>query len=119
MPDRCDPKKDLDEKKLIQIGKAKFDKDDCIVVSKKKDCAACSEHCPTKAVHTIPYEGNLMLPEVDDEVCIGCGACEHVCPVTPQKAIRVSANFVHLTAKRPKIQEMPKKTQSQTKDFPF
>lgn len=112
-------KKTVDEKKRIQIGKASFSKDDCIVVSKKKDCAACSEHCPTKAVHTIPYEGSLLLPEVDGETCIGCGACEHVCPSTPRKAIRVSTNVVHLTAKKPKTQETPKKIQAPISDFPF
>jgi len=109
----------VDEKKRIQIGKASFSKNDCIVVSKKKDCAACSEHCPTKAVHTVPYDGTLLLPEVDDEICIGCGACEHVCPVPSPKAIRVNANIVHLKAKKPKIREIPKKTQAPITDFPF
>ena len=112
-------KRTVDEKKRIQIGKASFTKDDCIVVSKKKDCAACSEHCPTKAVHTIPYEGSLLLPEVDDEICIGCGACEHVCPSTPRKAIQVKTNLVHLTAKKPKPNETPMKGQAPITDFPF
>jgi ferredoxin len=111
-------KRTVEEKKRIQIGKASFVKDDCIVVSKKKDCAACSEHCPTKAVHTTPYEGNLLLPEVDNEVCVGCGACEHVCPATP-KAIKVNTNMVHLTAKKPKIEKAPNKTQAPMTDFPF
>jgi ferredoxin len=112
-------KRSVEEKKRIQIGKAKFKKDDCIVVSKKKDCAACSEHCPTKAVHTVPYEGNLLLPEVDDEICIGCGACEHVCPSIPGKAIFVNANIAHLKAKKPETQEVPKKTQGAINVFPF
>ena len=94
-------KQTVPEKKRIQIGKAKFTKDDCVVVSKKKDCAACSEHCPTKAVHTVPYEGNILIPEVDDEICIGCGACEHACPTTPRKAINVTGNMVHVAAKKP------------------
>ncbi len=112
-------KRSVDEKKRIQIGKSKFNKDDCIVVSKKKDCAACSEHCPTKAVHTVPYENGLLLPEVDDEICIGCGACEHVCPATPRKAILVNSNRIHLTAKKPRAQQMPAKIQSKISDFPF
>ena len=112
----------VETKKRIQIGKARLNKDDCIVVSKKKDCAACSEHCPTKAVHTIPYDAGLLLPEVDDELCIGCGACEHVCPVVPKKAITVTSNPVHLTAKKP--QPVPRVQPPQAKqgglnEFPF
>ncbi len=110
---------DVASKKLVQIGKSTFKKDDCVVVSKKKDCAACSEHCPTKAVHTVPYENGLFLPEVDDELCIGCGACEHACPVTPKKAIFVTANPVHLKAKKPKV-EKSKGPAAVTPDaFPF
>jgi Pyruvate/2-oxoacid:ferredoxin oxidoreductase delta subunit len=47
---------------------------------------------------TIPAEGTkvviqvrLQRPYVDIERCIGCGVCEHECPVSGQKAIRVSA----------------------------
>lgn len=109
---------EVSEKKLVQIGKSTFNKDDCVVVSKKKDCAACSEHCPTKAVHTIPYENGLRLPEIDNSYCIGCGACEHACPVTPKKAITVTANPVHLKAKKPK-EEKPKAPATTTGDFPF
>ncbi len=112
-------KKSVEEKKRIQIGKTTFTKDDCIVVSKKKDCAACSEHCPTKAVHTVPYEGNLLLPEVDNEMCIGCGACEHVCPTTPKKAIRIVANAIHVVAKPPRAVSEPGVKQKPINNFPF
>ncbi|MBI5471103.1 MAG: 4Fe-4S dicluster domain-containing protein [Ignavibacteriae bacterium] len=108
---------DQPTKKLIQIGKTTFVKDDCIVITKKKDCAACSEHCPTKAVKMIPYE-NRFLPEVHNEYCVGCGACEHACPVTPRKAIFVAANEIHLAAK-----PQPAKHQEQRREvlqeFPF
>jgi len=33
----------------------------------------------------------LQRPYVDIEKCIGCGVCEHECPVSGRKAIRVSA----------------------------
>jgi polyferredoxin len=66
----------LEAKKLTQIGKAKFIKDNCIVKTEKTACGACSESCPTKAVHMIPYEGNLVIPEVTEDICIGCGHCE-------------------------------------------
>ena len=33
----------------------------------------------------------LRRPYVDPALCIGCGICEHECPVTDEAAIRVSA----------------------------
>jgi ferredoxin len=87
------------EKKLIQVGKVTFVKEDCIVETKKKDCGACAEHCPTKAVKMVPY-GKLTLPEVDNQYCVGCGACEYACPTIPRKAIYVNPNPVHLAAKK-------------------
>lgn len=33
----------------------------------------------------------LQQPVVDPRYCIGCGICEHHCPITGQKAIRVTA----------------------------
>jgi Fe-S-cluster-containing hydrogenase component 2 len=105
-------------KKEVQIGKSTFVKDDCVVVSKKKDCAACSEHCPTKAVHTVPYEGKLKIPELNNDICVGCGACEHACPTTPRKAIYVTANPVHLKAQKPVLKKS-ENTYDATKEFPF
>jgi ferredoxin-type protein NapF len=109
---------DISSKKEVQIGKAQFIKDDCIVVSKKKDCGACSEHCPTKAVKMVPYEKKLMVPEVDNEICVGCGACEHACPVQPSKAIYVSANQIHQKAKKPQSKKAESSFDS-SQEFPF
>lgn len=91
----------LEAKKLTQLGKATFIKDNCIVKTEKTACGACSESCPTKAVHMIPYEGTLVIPEVTSEICIGCGHCEFACPVVPYKAIFVDGNAVHVAAKKP------------------
>ncbi|HUN66585.1 MAG TPA: 4Fe-4S dicluster domain-containing protein [Bacteroidota bacterium] len=109
---------DIASKKLVQIGRASFVRDDCVVVSKKKDCAACSEHCPTKAVSTVPYEGSLMIPSLNNDICIGCGACEHACPVTPRKAIYVAPNTVHQRAQKPPEQHNQSLPQG-LKEFPF
>jgi ferredoxin len=104
-------------KKEVQIGKTIFVRDDCIVVTKKTDCGACSEHCPTKAVKMVPYD-HLLIPEVNDELCVGCGACEHACPTKPRKAIYVRGNKVHQRAKRPKEQRIENSFDS-SQEFPF
>ncbi len=39
----------------------------------------------------IEIQVRLQRPFVDIEKCIGCGVCEHECPVSGKKAIRVSA----------------------------
>ncbi|HBE41768.1 MAG TPA: 4Fe-4S ferredoxin [Bacteroidales bacterium] len=88
-------------KKLTQLGKVNFIKDNCIVKTEKTTCGACSESCPTKAVYMIPYEGNLLIPETNVDICIGCGHCEFACPTKPYKAIFVDGNPVHLAAEKP------------------
>ncbi|HPR73160.1 MAG TPA: 4Fe-4S binding protein [Bacteroidales bacterium] len=91
----------LEAKRLTQLGKVNFIKDNCIVKTEKTACGACAEACPTKAVYMVPYEGNLRIPETNTEICIGCGQCEYACPVTPFKAIFVDGNPVHQVAKKP------------------
>ena len=105
------------EKKTLQIGKTTFVKENCVVETEKTECGACAEHCPTKAVKMVPY-GNLHLPEIKNEYCVGCGACEHACPTIPYKAIYVEGNPVHMTAqKRP--EEKIKGEVDLKSDFPF
>jgi NAD-dependent dihydropyrimidine dehydrogenase PreA subunit len=41
--------------------------------------------------HRIEIQVKLQKPYVDLELCIGCGICEHECPVAGQRAIRVTA----------------------------
>jgi len=106
----------LADKKLIQIGKAKFVKENCIVETEGTDCGACAEHCPTKAVRMVEYKNNLVIPEVNEDICVGCGACEYPCPTTPYKAIYVDGNPIHLLAEKPKETEQKKEIEE---DFPF
>ena len=39
----------------------------------------------------IEIQVRLQRPFIDIEKCIGCGVCEHECPVSGRKAIRISA----------------------------
>jgi len=91
-----------EEKKLTEkIGTAVFLKRFCVVHTDQTDCAACGEHCPVSAIEMIPHnlEKHLYLPYVHEEVCIGCGACEHICPVIGNKAIVVQGLEVHRQSK--------------------
>jgi ferredoxin len=107
-----------DDKKLTQVGIAKFEKRNCIVNTEHTDCGACSEHCPTKAVTMVPFEGKLVIPEVREEFCIGCGACEHACPTRPWRAIYVESNAVHKRSKKPPEQKLVP-APAIKEDFPF
>ena len=96
----------VEDKKLEQIGQVVFIKEKCIVYTDKTACGSCSEHCPTQAVKMVPYENGLTIPETDNEICIGCGACEFACPVLPFTSIFVDGNAVHQVAKAPKQEEL-------------
>lgn len=107
----------LAEKQVTRIGLAQLDVELCIVKAQGTDCAACSEHCPTKAVDTVPYGANLRLPQMNNDLCIGCGACEFACPAQPKKAIIVAGQRRHDRAER-KVEEKAKDPRGKS-DFPF
>ena len=68
----------------IHMGHAIWRKDLCLRQTDGVPCTACSRKCPVKAIRLV--EG---FPVVDKAACIGCGLCEHVCPVRPEPAIIV------------------------------
>ena len=96
----------VEEKTTTQVGIATFFKNLCVVHTENQDCGACSEHCPTQAVHMVPYKGTLTIPEVNPDLCIGCGGCESICPVRPTRAIMVKPNEVHQFVEKPKEEEV-------------
>ncbi len=81
----------VEQKKNTPMGLAYFDKDICIPFALNEDCICCEEHCPTpdKAIKfenkevTLP-DGTIKTvkyPYVIRDLCIGCGICEHKCPL--------------------------------------
>lgn len=90
---------DKDEKSTIQIGHAVVSADYCISALGKDECGNCERHCPVGAIEMVPSDPNDDLspavPSVVEERCIGCGACEYVCPVRPLSAIHVEGHPVH------------------------
>ena len=88
------------EKSSVQIGHAVWVAKNCIVISDDKDCGNCERHCPTKAITMVPLDPadpkSRKIPTVNESLCIGCGACEHLCPSRPFSAIYVKGYQSHL-----------------------
>lgn len=89
------------DKSSTQIGHAVWIKQNCLPVSEGVECGNCARHCPAGAIQMIPLEnGNPdspKVPAVNTERCIGCGACENLCPVRPFSAIYVEGHEKHHT----------------------
>lgn len=88
---------DQDTKHHTQIGRVQLYLENCIVYTDETSCGACSEHCPTQAVHMVSYKGHLTIPEINPNICVGCGGCEFICPAQPWKAIFVEGLTTHNT----------------------
>lgn len=86
----------LEKKSSIQIGHAVWVKKNCIPVTDGVSCYACVTHCPTSAISLVPLnpedEHSLKIPVVNESRCIGCGACENLCPARPFSAIYVEGH---------------------------
>lgn len=91
----------IERKKLVKIGTATLVKEHCVVFTERTKCGACAEHCPTGAVHMVEGQTGLPEPVFESSICIGCGACHHICPVPHKRAISVVGLAVHETAAKP------------------
>jgi len=107
----------VEEKTAIQIGHAVWVEKNCLPVSEGVRCGNCARHCPTGAIQMVPMDKDIkqredgswvdadgnrvdlrnvqMVPAVNTEKCIGCGACENLCPARPFSAIYVEGHEVH------------------------
>lgn len=88
-----------EDKSSTQIGHAVWVKKNCIPLTDGQSCGNCARHCPTGAIQMIPSEeGNRRspkIPAINTERCIGCGACENLCPARPFSAIYVEGHERH------------------------
>ncbi len=96
----------------IKIGTAFYDQGRCLPWSMGTPCIVCEEFCPTspKAIWVEEVDQpvrektpgpngeppamkivHLQKPHVDPSLCIGCGACEKVCPVQDQPAVYITS----------------------------
>jgi polyferredoxin len=87
--------------KPVRLGTAFYDRGRCLPWAMATDCIVCEEWCPTspKAIYLRPADvidaaGDLKQvkqPYVDPSRCVGCGACEHACPVQDRPAVYVTS----------------------------
>jgi polyferredoxin len=97
--------------KPISIGTAMYDQGRCLPWAMATPCIVCEEFCPTspkaiwaesvevpkrdskyakKEEHAAMVTVKVQRPHVDPSLCIGCGACEKVCPIVDKPAVYVT-----------------------------
>ncbi len=94
------------------IGHAVHIRENCVVVRDDVNCDACWRICPTGAITReyrddgtpyVPPANNpnastvnlRLVPVIDKDKCIGCGACEYICAARPLAAIHVEGYATH------------------------
>jgi polyferredoxin len=85
----------------IRLGTAFFDRGRCLPWAMETPCVVCEEVCPVSPkaigaydVEITRWDGQkvtLNRPYMRPELCIGCGICEHECPVLDDAAVYVTA----------------------------
>jgi len=53
---------------------------DACLAQQQVICTTCSEQCEAEAIHFSPLVGAIAQPEINTNVCTGCGACAAPCP---------------------------------------
>lgn len=101
-----------ENKTKTALGHAVYLRENCVVVRDDVNCEACSRICPTGAITReyrddgtpyIPPADNpnastvnlRLVPVIDKDKCIGCGACEYICAARPLAAIHVEGYATH------------------------
>ena len=88
-----------EDKSSTQMGHAVWIKKNCVPLTDGVECGNCARHCPVGAIEMVPSdpddEESPAVPAVNEARCIGCGACEYLCPARPFSAIYVEGHEVH------------------------
>ena len=89
-----------EEKTQWKVGTAHITPWLCVVDNGTvEECGNCARHCPTGAIQMVRKDPDnprsVRIPSVDESKCIGCGACENLCPARPVSAITVDGYQIH------------------------
>lgn len=91
----------VEDKSATQIGHAVWVKKNCVPLTDGVACGNCARHCPTGAITMVASDAadpsSPKVPAINTERCIGCGACENLCPARPFSAIYVEGHETHRT----------------------
>ena len=91
----------LAEKSSTRIGHAVWMRKNCIVITDEVECGNCERHCPAGAITMVPIDKenrrSRKIPTINKHRCLGCGACENLCPARPFSAIYVKGFSEHRT----------------------
>jgi len=103
----------------VRVGTAFFNRGRCLPWSMETPCVVCEEVCPVtpKAIGTYDVEVErwdgakvtLNRPYMRPELCIGCGICEHECPVLDDAAVYVTTIGESRSLDRQLLLKSPKK----------
>lgn len=89
----------IEEKSSTRIGHAVWIRKNCVPLTDGMECGNCARHCPSGAILMVPSDSDdpnaVKIPVVNAERCIGCGACENLCPARPFSAIYVEGHMTH------------------------
>ena len=89
----------IEEKSSARIGHAVWIRKNCIPLTDGVECGNCARHCPSGAILMVPSDSedpnSVRIPVVNAERCIGCGACENLCPARPFSAIYGEGHTMH------------------------
>ncbi len=100
-----------EEKRFVKIGTASIKKHKCLPWEQHKECLVCDEVCPYNAItskHLMTPYGRFKVPVVDEDLCLGCGLCEHHCPIEGEAAIVVYNFSENRKAKGPYLTDKEK-----------
>lgn len=89
----------LAEKSATRIGHAVWVQTNCVPLIDGVECGNCARHCPSGAIRMVPKDADdpasVKIPVINEARCIGCGACENLCPARPFSAIYVEGHTMH------------------------